>query len=262
MAKFRSGILGKISGSIGATEFVNSRYGQVLRSKTIPIKYNSVSGDFSKTKFKDANYLWGNLTVAQHKAWVELANSLTRIDKAGNEVPCRAIDVFKSVARNLIEINEPVIFDAPKKVYPKTLDNIDVEVIVRTTNNEQRSTTSLEDIKLHFDPAIDKNVKYKIFATPMLRRTMYFVKPCWYRKIAVIDSGFQSGSSIFNEYNSIFKGIDLGTYKFGFLFIPTSTISGFTASPIEILTTNNEQQSTDSQPLSSNNKQPATNYEI
>ena len=249
MAKFKSGILGNISGSMGAAEFVNSRYGQVLRSKTIPIKRNTVPGDFTKSKFRDVNKLWGKITIAQHKGWLEFAKSFTRIDKAGNEVPCRAIDVFKSVNRNLIEINEPVLFDAPKMIYPKALKTIDVEIIERTTNSPHASggqitTNYLDDIKLHFKPEIGKNVKYRVFATHMLRRTVYFVKPCWYRKIGVIDSNFISGSSILNEYNSIFKDIDIGTNRFGFLFIPTSTISGLTSTPIELLSTPNEQNST------------------
>jgi hypothetical protein len=154
------------------------------------------------------------------------AKKFKRTDKTGKVVACKAFDIFKMIARNMVEINEPVIYDAPEQVYPIPFKTVQVELI---------GSDTLEDIKLHFEPAISKNVKYKVFATAMLKRSLFFVKPCWYRKVAVIDSAFLSGSSVFKEYYAVFQNYGLEISRIDFKFIPVSTVSGLVSSEIEVL---------------------------
>ena len=226
MAKIGKSILGKLSGSIGNTTIINSKYGTSLRQKTKPINRWSELKQNSKHNHFAATQLWSKITPYQHEVWLKLAETFVRIDKEGNEYAWRAYDLFRKINRNLIEINEPVTLDAPKKTYPKQFKSIDVEI---------SASQKLENIRIFFKPAIPQNTKFIIYASPQMAYGRFSTKKSFYRKIAVIDSTFHSGYSILNEYMSAYKDSPYGTFKIAFRFRPVSKISGLDADKVSFI---------------------------
>jgi hypothetical protein len=224
MAKTGPGILGKISGSIGGTQFRQTRYGTVVCNTTNPVNRWSPSKQTSTIRFGNASQLWAKVKHSEVENWKSLADTCIKTDKLGNEFFMRGLDLFKQLNRQLVEINEPVIFTAPKKVFPKIIVSPEFEIL---------GDKKLEDIRLFFKFPVHKDTKYIIFATPMLKSGINSPKPSWYRKIAVIDSAFLSGYSLLNEYLAVF--ITFGnTHRIGFKIKPVSIISGFTLPVIPV----------------------------
>ena len=58
---------------------------------------------------------------------------------------------------------------------------------------------------MNLNPAINTGTKVIIYATPILGKAVTYIKPSWYRKVAVLDHLFVPGGSIKTEYLSIFK---------------------------------------------------------
>ncbi len=218
MAKASPGMAGKLSGSIGGTQFRQTRYGTVVCNTTIPVNRWSPSKQTSNIRFGNASRLWAKVKHSDVADWNKLADSFVKIDKLGNEYSMRGIDLFKQVNRELVEINEPIIFKTPKKVFPKTIITPKFEIL---------GDKKLDDIRLFFKHPIHKDTKYVIFATPMLKPGINSPKPSWYRKFAVIDSTFISGYSLLNEYLEVFKHTVSNSQRIGFKIKPVSILSGF-----------------------------------
>ena len=89
MAKFKTGILPNISGSMGGTSFSSTPYGNVMRLKPQPIntwskiKQNAIGKNVSVAK------IWAKCTPAQIEAWTEFAKdnpiSFIRIPQSLND---------------------------------------------------------------------------------------------------------------------------------------------------------------------------------
>ena len=211
---------------MGGTTFVDSVYGPYMRPLTIPINTWSLGKQTSKQRHSNVNYLWWRLTPNQVKGWKDLASTMTRINKSKVEVKVRAYDLFKKVNRNLIEIGEPPIFDAPKKVYPKQFNYVDVDIY---------AVDKIDDLILNFKPAIHKDTKIIISASSSQNYGRNSPKKHIYKQIAVIDSNFKSGSSFLEAYLSVYKDNRKDTFKIAFSFRPVSRISGLSVPPVSFM---------------------------
>ena len=226
MATFKPGIISHISGSQDGTTFVDSPYAPYMRPLTIPINTWSIGKQTSKQRHISVNYLWWKLTPKQAKGWQDLASTMIRINKSKVEVKVRAYDLFKKVNRNLIEIGEPPIFDAPKKVYPKQFRTVDVDIY---------AVDKIDDLILHFTPAIHKDTKIIISASSSQNPGRNSPKKHVYKQIVVIDSNFKTGSSFLEAYLSVYKRNVKDTFRIAFSFRPVSKISGLSVESVSLM---------------------------
>jgi hypothetical protein len=229
MAKFNSGIIGSISGSIGGTEFVKSNKGDYIRIKSNPVNTWTPARERVKHRMAKAVRAWSLITYEQSIAWADFAFGLTKTDKVGKIIPYSNRDIFIKVNCNLLEINMPVILSPPEKVYPQQIESVDAEIF---------SVNGIDDIKLSFNPQIHNSTKIIVYSTYPLKPGVFKVKPCWYKKIAVLDSSFISGSSIIKDYKTVFPHYSLKSARIGILFRPVSAISGFDKPSTEIQVAN------------------------
>ena len=229
MAKARSGLLTKISGSVGATQFRQTRYGLVLCNTTIPVNRWSPAKESSNHRFGNTSRLWAKVKYQDVDNWNQLADTINKTDKLGNEYSPRANDVFKHVNRYLFEINEPVIFVAPKKVLPKLIESPEIDLKV---------SERLDDLCLFFKKPIHKDTKYIIYATHPVNNGRNSPKDSWFKKFAVIDSTFLSGYSLINEYLAVHQSNIYPYYRIFFRIKPVSRISGFTLPIIKVFACN------------------------
>jgi hypothetical protein len=225
MAKTSPGIAGKISGSVGGTQFRSTRYGNVLCETTIPVSRYTPPKQKTTQRFSNASRLWAKVRYEDVQQWNKLGDTFKKVDKLGNKYSQRGLDLFKQVNRQLVEINEPVILKAPKKVFPKDLIKPEFEIIKDGT---------LKDIRLHFNKPIHKDTKYIIFATPLMKYGRNSPKDSWFRTIAIIDSTFFSGYSLLNEYLTVFQFLMHDYYRISFRIKPVSKISGLTLPVLQI----------------------------
>ena len=135
---------------------------------------------------------------------------------------------LRSINRTLVEIKEPFIFDPPKKVYPLQFKFFKVEIT---------ASDKLDDIRIFFKPNIPENVKVMVFASYQMKMGMNSTKKHFYRKIAVIDSTFKSGSSLLEHYMYAYQDYRFSTAKIAFRFVPVSKLSGLRSIPIELIQT-------------------------
>ena len=119
-------------------------------------------------------------------------------------------------------------------MFPKQLNNPRFDII---------ASPELSDIKISFRSGIQKNTKYIIFATPMLKEGRNIPQTSKYRIIAILDHTCLSGYSLLNEYKSVFQDTVNDTNRIAFRIKPVSTISGLNASDFAVL------QAPDSKPL-------------
>jgi hypothetical protein len=226
MAKFKTGIISNISGSTGGTSFSSSRYGNVMRLKPQPINTWSEIKQNAISKNVNVARLWAKCTPAQVEAWTEFAKDFKRIDRSKTEVACRPVDIFRKINRNRWEVNEPFIFNPPKKIYPNQFTSIDFEII---------ASDKIDDLKVYFKPKIEKGTKIMVFVSRMLKYGENSSKKSFYKKIGWIDSNFKSGDSILDKYLSVYKLNTRNTFKLAFKFKPVSIISGLSLDPISFI---------------------------
>jgi hypothetical protein len=229
MAKIKPGAIGTLIGRLGNASYYDSPLGPIVRIRNkpkVPLLTNPCS--VSQQRFNLITVLWSKLTISQGKAWNELAHSITYQDRVGNIIRKRGRDVFKTVNRYRLNIELPCIFDPPQKIYPQAITYFDVDIY---------GTDKLDDIKIHFEPPIDKDTVINIYATSSHSSGVTFVKPCWYRMIGFIDYKFKSGDSILEMYNKRFQGHYYRNSRIGFKLKPISVISGFPGNTISVLET-------------------------
>ena len=226
MALIGNSILGEMGGSLGNTSIVKTRYSKYIKRKSRPTNRRTQRQKTSKNRYRSVYYMWAKLTPAQHQQWLKFASTFIHVDKEGNEFEKRAYDLFRTINRNLIEINEPTTLIPPKKVYPDPIESFSVKI---TASKE------LEDIKVFLDTPVPQNTKVIIYASPEMGLGQNSTKKSFYKKVKVIDSTFLSGTSILNEYLALNILCPPHTFKFAFKFRAVSTISGLSEAPFSFI---------------------------
>jgi hypothetical protein len=226
MAKARSGIFNKISGSMDGTHFRQTRYGIVMALNGVPVNRKTSPKLTSTTRFSNASRLWAKVKPADVVAWNRLADTFIKTDKLGNSFPMRGLDLFRQVNRTRLEINEPVSLSAPDKIFPK---------MILIPRFDVFASKKLIDIRLRFKSAIPENTKIIVYATPMLKFGRNSPKPSQFRTIAILDFTFLSGFSLINEYLSVFPTDSVKSFRIAFKIKPVSCISGLSAPEFAVL---------------------------
>jgi hypothetical protein len=104
MAKARSGIFDKVSGTMGGTQIRQTRYGTVLGKRSVPVNRKTSPKQISNARFGDASRLWAEVIPSEVETWNKLADTLITNDKLGNTYSIRGVDLFKKINRSLVEI--------------------------------------------------------------------------------------------------------------------------------------------------------------
>ena len=86
-----------------------------MRNKVNPVNTWSEAKYASNQRQATVSRLSAKFTWEQVLAWRQFATLFKKINKVGQEVPWRYLDLFRSINRTLVEIKEPFIFDPPKK---------------------------------------------------------------------------------------------------------------------------------------------------
>ena len=197
MAKVKyTAIVAQMSGKLAGSVFARGRYGNYIRTLTTGINSNSSLQERVRNLFSSVVNGWYNLSDDDRVAWNRNAGIAAGGSSFGESFKYSGRALFTRLNRNLQEIGEAII------TIPPVLDP--VEEFTSFYVNAV-TTPGTEDMKVNLSPAINTGTKVIIYATPILGRAVTYVKPSWYRKVAVLDHTFVSGGSIKTEYLSIFK---------------------------------------------------------
>ena len=124
---------------------------------------------------------------------------------------------FYYVNLNLLEIGEPIKYDAPKFLYPQYIINVRFEFIKEVGNKE---------IKLYFDKGLEEDTKIILSATEPMGMGKRRIDDSWYKKICVIGNEFMPGDSILARYLQVYKDMNEEFYKICFKYREVNKKSG------------------------------------
>jgi hypothetical protein len=229
MAKVKfTAIVAQMSGKLAGSVFARGRFGNYIRTLTSPINSNTPFQQRVRSLFSKVITGWYNLTDDQREAWNSGAALAGQKVSFGDSFNYTGRVLYSQLNRNLQEINEAMITTPPVMEPAQSFNTFSVDI---------DETPGSEDIKMSFDPAISTDTKVIVYATPILNRGAVSISPRWYRKIAVLDNTFLTGSSIKADYLSIFKTMPATGQRVGFKMKSVAKSSGKPEYPLEYVAT-------------------------
>jgi hypothetical protein len=229
MAKVKfTAIVAQMRGKLAGSVFARGRYGNYMRTLTSPINSNTPSQERIRSMFSKVITGWFNLTNDERDAWNQRAMLSAKSVSFGESFNYTGRVLFNHLNRNLQEINEAIITTPPAMDPVESFDTFSVNIL---------TTPGSEDIKASLSPAIDANTKVIIYATPVINQAAVYINPNWFRKVAVLDSTFVSGSTIKTEYLSVFKVMPTTGQRVAFKMKAVAKASGKDQYPLSDVAT-------------------------
>ena len=219
-----SDFISDIRGKVGGTVYSRNRFGFYRKALVIPINPRTEDQVKVRDLYTGASKLYGSLSNSQMLLWQSLAQNHPQTVR-GKTTVLTSFLMFMKLNRNLQEIDETPIVDAPPYDEPQIFDSFSVDIV---------TTPGSEDITLNISPAIASGTKIKVFATRVLKPGVRFVDGN-FRKIAVLDSTFISGGSIEAAYIAKFGGSPRTGEKAAFRIVAVSKASGFAGSSMQTI---------------------------
>ncbi|MBP7497227.1 MAG: hypothetical protein KA792_06160 [Bacteroidales bacterium] len=215
--------LAEIRGSVNGTVFSRNPYGAIARTKVTPVNPETLPQQAVRSMFAALIPQWSGLSDNQRKLWADLAMRLPQTNVFGDTYFLTGALLFTSFNRNLQEIGESVIEDAPPLEAVQAFESFSVDIV---------TTPGSEDITLNISPAIASGTKLIVYATPVVSSGVMSANKSLYRKITVLDNTFISGGSIENDYISVFGGSPRTGEKAFFSVRPIAKASGRALFPL------------------------------
>ncbi len=113
-----SGLVGAMSGSVGAVTASRNRYGAYLRARAIPVNPNTSFQLGTRASLSNLSTAWSGLTTGERLAWKEWADQNPIVDRLGqvqNLAPNAAFIQLNArlLAVGIAAVNSPPIVVAP-----------------------------------------------------------------------------------------------------------------------------------------------------
>jgi len=125
-------ILGELKGSIGGNTFQGSRYGQVVRQRTIPVDPATARQAVLRQHMADANVFWKGETSSYRSGWKTYADNTPWTNRFGDEVFLTGrLQFIRSAVFNLAA-GEAIPAQPPE--FPGLPANPDFSLTCDTTN--------------------------------------------------------------------------------------------------------------------------------
>ena len=164
---------GKLGGLVGS----RNTYGAYFRTKVTPTNPGTAAQIQSRQYMTNASQAWKGLTEAQRLLWNSTSLNYSRTDIFGDQANLTGFNLFMRLNKNLLEIGEAQITNAPQPV--EVDGQTSISVVADTTAGTMNIT---------FAPAITADSKVLLFATPALSAGKNFVKS-ELRKVKIMDVG-------------------------------------------------------------------------
>lgn len=109
------------SGSVAAQTHSRNRFGQYIRSRSIPVNPNTIYQSNMRSRFGDNSQAWRALTDAQRAGWESLGLQLQRTDSLGQVYTLTGLQAYIAINNNLLDAGEAVVSAAPALLSPTGL---------------------------------------------------------------------------------------------------------------------------------------------
>lgn len=182
-------------GSAGGTVASRNTYGTYFRNKVTPINPSTTAQQLVRSFMAAVSQAWKGLTQTQRDLWDQITSSYQTTDIFGDLFKYTGFNLFMKLNRNLLEIGESQIADAPAPATVQGILSLSIAVDVFTT-----------DFLVTYTPAIDANTKVLVYATAPQSQGKKFVKS-EYRKIDVMVTADASPFDIIAEYEAVFGSV-------------------------------------------------------
>jgi hypothetical protein len=118
--------IGQISGKIGNTVFTSNRYGQVIRTRTIPTLVQNDYTNAARGRLAALSQDWGDLTDAQKEAWRTWAQVNPVVNRLGASVILQPSAAYIQLNARILQaggtqIDDPPTIGAPSAISGMTL---------------------------------------------------------------------------------------------------------------------------------------------
>lgn len=201
-------------GSAGGTVASRNTYGTYFRNKVTPNNVNTVAQQLVRQFMALVSQSWRGLTQIQRDVWNSVTNSYQATDIFGDTFAYTGFNLFMRLNRNLLEINEATIDDAPSPVSVSGFISLELAVDI-----------ALATLIATFAGAIDADTKVIVTATAPQSAGKNFVKS-EYRKIAVLDSTDVTPKNLEAEYIAKFGSLGSAGSKIFIQFKPIAIATG------------------------------------
>lgn len=160
---------GAISGTAGGSVYARNRSGAYKRNWAKPVQPNTGSQLNQRAFFGSAAAAWNALSVAQRTTWEELALTVVRKNRLGDDYTPTGRQIYVESNTNLAKTSTTLLAEAPVEYFsPETATRPGAAMTIEAGGDYST---------LDFTPMpIIAEVKWLIFATSPLRGTIGNVK--------------------------------------------------------------------------------------
>lgn len=182
-------------GSAGGTVASRNTYGTYFRNKVTPINPSTVAQQLVRSFMATVAQTWRDLLQSQRDVWDQITSSYQTTDIFGDLFKYTGFNLFMKLNRNLLEIGESQITDAPAPAAVQGLLSLEIGIDIFSN-----------DFLVTYTPVIDANTKVLVYATAPQSAGKKFVKS-EYRKIDVMEAADVSPFDIITEYETKFGSV-------------------------------------------------------
>jgi len=201
---------GKLNGSV----FSKNTYGSYIRTKVTPVNPQTVAQQISRNFMTTVAQAWRGITQLQRDLWNQSSINFSRTNIFGDNVQLTGFNLYMRLNKNLLEINQAIIANAPQ---PADVPGFTSLSVVADTGAGTMNAT--------FSPAIPASVDVQVFATAPLSAGKQFVKS-EFRKIDVLVNGDLSPEDLAVAYIAKFGALPPVGSKIFIGFKPTNNTTG------------------------------------
>lgn len=193
MAKVKFGeIVVDMRGKLGGHVHTRNHYGNVVRTRVVPINPQTTAQSTSRNQLKAASVAWRKLTVAQRASWNSFAENYKQQDALGNSIRLTGANLFVMQYKLMTICSETPLTTAPVPSAPVT---------IATLGCSQAGQTGA--LTLTFTPAIPATCYAVLEATRQLSPGKKYVKSD-FRQIAVLTVADTSPYVCTADYTGVF----------------------------------------------------------
>ena len=182
-------------GKIGGTVAGKGRYGAWVRRLVTPSNPSTVAQQLVRSFMAAISQSWKGLTQVQRDLWNQVTSSYQAANIFGDTFKYSGFNLRMKLCRNLLEIGEAQIDDAPIPEAPDAMLSLSLDVDIFGPKFE-----------LAFTDPIDAADKVIVYATAPQSAGKNFVKS-EYRKVHVMDSTDTTPVDIITEYSAVFGSL-------------------------------------------------------
>lgn len=211
------------SGKIGGHVASRNRAGAYVRTKVTPVNPSTTSQATVRNRLAGISQGWRGLTAAQRSAWNQAVGDFAKTDVFGDIKNPSGFNLYQRLNNNLLNIGESAISVPP---LPTAVDYF------TSLSLTAEDGTVAESMSLTFAPAIEADMKVKVFATAPMSAGVNFVKS-EYRQIAVLDDGDTSVYDLLAEYQAKFGSTGTAGQKIFVKCVQVETSGGQEGTPLQ-----------------------------